>query len=184
MNRKPQPRRSTRNCCGVRHERKDRHRVDRSHVRRETGMSFGVNPITGRPGPAPTPPRDGDKKQARQRINVLVRTGRLAHPNTMPCVDCGHVWTHGERRHEYDHHLGYGAAHHLDVQVVCTICQRARSMRRGEISVVKLRRAAQVRSAQRKTHCAQGHPMSRFPDGKWRCRDCRNAYHRRRRRGT
>lgn len=38
-------------------------------------MPFGVNPITGKPGPAPMKPRNGDKKQARQRINVEVRTG-------------------------------------------------------------------------------------------------------------
>lgn len=27
-------------------------------------MPFDVNPLTGRPGPAPQPPRDGDKLQA------------------------------------------------------------------------------------------------------------------------
>jgi hypothetical protein len=95
-------------------------------------MAFGVNRATGRPGPAPQPPRDGDKVQARQRINVEVRTGRRPRPNTIPCVDCGHVWKAGERRHEYDHHLGYKAEHHYDVQAVCTRCQRARSVKRGE----------------------------------------------------
>lgn len=98
----------------------------------DTIMPFGLNPVTGRPGPAPMAPRDGDKKQARQRINVEVRTGRRPHPNTVACVDCGHVWKTGERRHEYDHHLGYSAAHHYDVEAVCTRCQRRRSMKRGE----------------------------------------------------
>ncbi len=60
-------------------------------------------------GPAPSPPRDGDKAQARHRVNVLVRTGRLAHPNALACADCGHIWKQGERRHEYDHYLGYAA---------------------------------------------------------------------------
>lgn len=78
-------------------------------------MPFGGNPLTGRSGPAPQPPRDGDKVQARQRINVEVRTGRRPHPNALPCAGCGHVWREGERRHEYDHHLGYAAAHHGDV---------------------------------------------------------------------
>lgn len=93
---------------------------------------MGINPLTGRPGPAPMPPRDGDKAQARQRINVEVRTGRRAHPRTLPCTDCGHVWKPGQRRHEYDHHLGYAAEHHYDVEAVCTICHRARVTRRGE----------------------------------------------------
>ena len=44
-------------------------------------MAFGVNKITGRPGPAPKPPRDGDRKQARQRVNVEVRTGRRPRPD-------------------------------------------------------------------------------------------------------
>jgi len=85
-----------------------------------------------RRGPAPNPPRDGDKVQARQRINVEVRTGRRPHPNTLPCTDCRHVWIPGERRHEYDHHLGYAAVHHGDVEPVCTKCQRHRSIERGE----------------------------------------------------
>lgn len=74
---------------------------------------------------------DGDAKQARRRVNVLVRTGRLAHPNDSPCADCGHIWTAGERRHEYDHHRGYGAEHHLDVETVCTACHRVREQARA-----------------------------------------------------
>lgn len=84
-------------------------------------------------GPLPAPPRDGDRVQARQRINVLVSTGRLAHPNTLPCAGCGHVWADGERRHEYDHHEGYAADKHLVVEPVCTTCHRARSEERGEV---------------------------------------------------
>lgn len=50
----------------------------------------------------------------------------MPHPNTVPCKDCGHVWEVGERRHEYDHHLGYLAKHHYDVEVVCTQCHSKR----------------------------------------------------------
>jgi hypothetical protein len=83
-------------------------------------------------GPLPMSPRDGDAIQARQRVNVEVRTGRRPHPNTLPCVDCGHIWRIGERRHEYDHYLGYAAAHHYDVESVCTTCHHAREeQRRG-----------------------------------------------------
>lgn len=94
-------------------------------------MPFGVNPKTGRPGPAPQAPRDGDFKQARQRVNVEVRRGFRPHPNSLPCTDCGHVWRDGERRHEYDHHLGYAPEHHLDVQSVCTLCHATREAERG-----------------------------------------------------
>lgn len=96
-------------------------------------MPFGVNPATGRPGPAPIPPRDGDREQARQRVNVEVRTGRRPHPNRLRCTDCGHKWERGERRHEYDHAKGYDARHHGYVEPVCTICHRARADLRGEI---------------------------------------------------
>lgn len=90
-------------------------------------MAFGVNPATGRPGPAPHPPRDGDKLQARQRINVEVRTP-------------------GERRHEYDHHHGYGAEHHYCVEPVCTKCHRARNDQRGESRQVRGERGRYVAS--------------------------------------
>lgn len=86
-----------------------------------------------RHGPLPNPPRDGDREQARQRVNVLVRTGRLPHPNALACTDCGHEWAEGERRHEYDHYLGYAAEHHLHVEPVCTTCHRRRCDDRGEI---------------------------------------------------
>lgn len=105
---------------------------------RSTGRPRGwhgrpnVNPVTGRPGPAPSAPRDGDVLQARQRVNVEVRTGRRPHPNSLPCRDCGHIWREGERRHEYDHHLGYAAANHLSVEPVCTVCHHRREeSRRG-----------------------------------------------------
>jgi hypothetical protein len=91
--------------------------------------STEIRPKNGKPrgrGPAPAPQRDGDREQARRRVNVLVRTGKLPAPRTVPCVDCGHAWSPGERRHEYDHYLGYGAGHHLDVQVVCSACHHSR----------------------------------------------------------
>jgi len=101
-------------------------------------MPLGVNPVTGRPGPAPRPPRDGDKEQARQRINVEVRTGRRPPANDLPCVDCGHVWKPGQRRHEYDHHLGYAAENHGDVEPVCTSCHAARdSTRKAQTACIR-----------------------------------------------
>lgn len=129
-------------------------------------MPFGVNPRTGRPGPGPKAARDGDREQARQRINVEVRTGRRQHPNTLPCADCGHVWCEGERRHEYDHHLGYAHEHHLDVESVCTTCHAKRDSAKA-----------------RATHCVHGHEFTpentgRKANGTRFCRACRRAYDR------
>lgn len=123
---------------------------------------MGVNPLTGRPGPAPHPPRDGDKVQSRQRVNVEVREGRRPHPNDLPCVDCGHKGD--DRRHEYDHHLGYAAEHHYHVQPVCTLCHAARDS-----------------SKSKQTHCKRGHEYTventiiKVNGTRW-CRECRKAF--------
>ena len=82
-------------------------------------------------GPKPKAARDGDKRQARKRVNQMVKAGELPSPNDVPCTDCNHVATIETRRHEYDHYLGYGAANHLDVQAVCTKCHRRRETDRG-----------------------------------------------------
>lgn len=123
-------------------------------------------------GPAPYPARDGDKIQARQRINVEVRTGKRPHPNTIPCFDCGHVWGPGERRHDYDHYLGYSAAHHLDAQSVCTTCHARRDNPKAT-----------------KTKCIRGHdftPANTFvkSNGCRQCKECRRTYDKGRRRST
>lgn len=127
----------------------------------------GVNPETGRPGPAPKPPRDGDKLQARQRVNVEVRTGRRPHPGSLPCADCGHIGD--DRRHEYDHHLGYAAEHHLDVEAVCTLCHAARDSSKANA-----------------TYCVRGHefsPANTFfkSNGTRGCLECRRLHDRGRR---
>lgn len=75
--------------------------------------------------------RSGDKKQARARVNHYVDVGLLPDPNTLPCTDCGHVHS-GDRRHEYDHHLGYAAEHQLSVEAVCSGCHGKRTSVRGE----------------------------------------------------
>lgn len=76
------------------------------------------------------PTRGGDKKQARARVNHHVDVGLLPDPNTLPCADCGHLYADGERRHEYDHHLGYEAEHQFSVEAVCVTCHRAREKNR------------------------------------------------------
>lgn len=106
----------------------------RVKVRRKPG------PPKGRLRGWRVPARDGDRKQARARVNYLVQVGRLAHPSSLPCVDCGHVWSFGEKRHEYDHHLGYAAEHQLDVEPVCTECHDHRTRSRGENPPRRLRR--------------------------------------------
>ena len=72
------------------------------------------------------PTRDGDKLQARRRINYLVERGDLPRPEDEPCFDCADELLSDGGRHEYDHYLGYSAAHQLDVEPVCQRCHRAR----------------------------------------------------------
>lgn len=92
-----------------------------------------INPITGRPGTTPKPARDGDKLQARARVNHEVDEGRMPDPDDLTCTDCGHIHEAGGLRHSYDHYLGYSAQHQLDVQAVCNSCHGKRSVRRGEL---------------------------------------------------
>ena len=128
-----------------------------------------IENVERRFGPPPSPPRDGDRKQARQRINVEVRTGKRPHPNTIPCADCGHLWSPGERRHEYDHHLGYAAKHHYDVESVCTICHSHRDNPKALTD-----------------RCIRGHLFTdintgRKPNGNRFCKECRRKRDRGRR---
>jgi hypothetical protein len=85
-----------------------------------------MHPQPIKKGPRPHPPRDGDRNQARRRVQHLYRAGRLPHPSTLPCTDCG------QPASQYDHYLGYDAIHHLDVQAVCGRCHDQRSVARGE----------------------------------------------------
>lgn len=137
-------------------------------VKNRKPFTPGINPLTGHPGPAPMTSRDGDKIQARQRINVEVRTGRRPHPNSIPCTDCGHVWTEGERKHHYDHYAGYDGGNHYKVEAVCTLCHAKRD------SLKK-----------KQTHCYKGHEFTEANtidvNGNRKCRECRRAYDRRRR---
>jgi hypothetical protein len=87
--------------------------------------------------------RDGDKKQARSRVNYLRKIKLLPDPNSIPCCDCGHVGKN--MRHEYDHYLGYAKEHHEHVHAVCTKCHAKRARDRGEI--------VQVRSSSGKFKC-------------------------------
>lgn len=84
----------------------------------KTAISRYVPSIPERYGPVPKPGRDGDKLQARARVNQLVKNGLLQNPNDVPCSECGHIGD--DRRHEYHHHKGYSAEHHLSVIVLCS----------------------------------------------------------------
>lgn len=66
--------------------------------------------------------RDGDKKQARRRVNYLVEQGRIPHPSTLACLDCGDLTTD----HEYDHARGYDGENQLYVEPVCIPCHHKR----------------------------------------------------------
>lgn len=75
-----------------------------------------------------------EERKARRQVNAEVRTGKRPHPNTVPCVDCGHTQEQGARRHEYDHTAGYDdRANWLTVESVCTTCHHQRTARRLEL---------------------------------------------------
>jgi hypothetical protein len=71
-------------------------------------------------------PRNGDKKQARARVNHLIELGILEKPSSLPCSDCGHTCK-GDMRHEY-HHESYDVDHQEIVVVLCTSCHTKRHM--------------------------------------------------------
>ena len=93
-----------------------------------------------------------DKKRARKRVAHLIAKGRIPPANAVPCADCGHVWSEGERRHEHDHHLGYDPQHFTSVEVVCITCHRKREPRRGPYGRTKAthhRRSASAAAPQK-----------------------------------
>jgi len=72
------------------------------------------------------PTRDGDKRQARRRINYLVEQGLIPKPSDLPCLDCADEVFSGNYRHEYDHARGYDGENQLYVEAVCSKCHRNR----------------------------------------------------------
>lgn len=107
----------------------------RAKIREARLAYLAANPASQR-----IEPRDGDTRQAHERIRQLIRAGLLPAARTLPCTDCGQVWAEGLSRHEYDHHHGYGAAHHGCAEVVCCRCHHAREKARGNVR--KSKRAA------------------------------------------
>lgn len=70
--------------------------------------------------------RDGDKRQARARINYLVDSGAIPDPEELPCMDCGDGVFGHSYRHEYDHARGYDGDNQLYVEPVCSKCHHNR----------------------------------------------------------
>lgn len=64
--------------------------------------------------------RDGDKEQAKARINQDIKAGLRPDPDTLFCSLCGHKGK--DRRHEYHHIQGYSVMHHYDVLPLCSKC--------------------------------------------------------------
>lgn len=81
------------------------------------------------------PTRNGDKKQARRRINYLVEQGRIPHPDDVPCMDCCDMVFSVDHRHEYDHARGYDGENQLYVEAVCSKCHHAREEARRVVVI-------------------------------------------------
>jgi hypothetical protein len=110
--------------------------------------------------------RDGDKTQARNRVNHAVDVGAMPDPNTLQCAHCGRSRKESGVRHEYHHHRGYGADFQLDVIALCDTCHD---------------------KADRRTvmHCPHGHEYTPENTGRWQdgtryCRECRRIRDRKR----
>ena len=73
-----------------------------------------------------TPTRDGDKLQARRRVNYLVEQGLIPPPDDLPCFDCADGVFSRDYRHEYDHARGYDGENQLYVEPVCSKCHHNR----------------------------------------------------------
>lgn len=68
--------------------------------------------------------------RAHRLIQNRVHRGTLPPPGDLPCSDCGHGGS--DRRHEYDHYLGYGPGRNDKVQVVCSLCHAQRHKERRQ----------------------------------------------------
>ena len=59
--------------------------------------------------------------RAQKVLQYAVRTGKIPKASTLACWDCLLPAC------EYDHYLGYGLEHRLDVQPVCRSCHGKRT---------------------------------------------------------
>lgn len=89
------------------------HAVNHPHTTHLCESVWDVDPVGWC---APT--RDGDRRQARRRVNYLVEQGRIPRAEDLPCIDCADE-TPGGGRHEYDHAKGYDGENQLYVEPVC-----------------------------------------------------------------
>jgi hypothetical protein len=94
------------------------------NARARTG--YVKHPAPSRMGAFLVPTRDGDKKQARHRVNHRVDVGLIPDPNDLACMDCGDEQGFDSARHEYDHAKGYDRENQLYVEPVCTVCHHNR----------------------------------------------------------
>jgi hypothetical protein len=104
---------------------------DKDKICRECRRSFDkarYKPVEQRKPGRSKPSRDGDKRQARNKVNYAVACRKIPAAKTLSCFDCGHIG--GDRKHEYDHYKGYAGVNHLDVQCVCVPCHVKREKQR------------------------------------------------------
>lgn len=106
--------------------KKSKHGVDYS---RGDGLTATCKPCRKKQAQK-RPKRKQPKEQTRAHrlIQMRVLRGTMPKPDSLPCNDCGHIGD--DRRHEYDHYLGYDGKNKERVQAVCSICHARRHKER------------------------------------------------------
>ena len=69
--------------------------------RKQTAAHTGSRNHRWKGGVSPKRKRNKERLMARRAVNHAVEAGRLARPDSLPCMDCG------KKAAEYDHHRGY-----------------------------------------------------------------------------
>lgn len=136
-------------CRAGQRERARRRRAGRDRLRAEGALAR-------LPGRRKKPARDGDKRQAANRISALIDAGVLAPASTRKCSRCGHVHGTDGRRHFWVHTRGFAAEHHDFVEVLCSLCRGAFAAERKR---AKARREGFTAERQRRAGEADG-PVS------------------------
>jgi hypothetical protein len=85
-----------------------------------------------------------DRHAAREAVHAAVKAGKMPHPTSLSCAECGKPAV------GYHHHRGYAFAYRLEAQALCAACHgRAHRLPIEQKRVVRVFDWADVPAAQR-----------------------------------